>query len=73
MCVCVCVCVCVGLGGGDQDVITIQISTMTRLKYHVCRPPAVLAGGAGDTNAFYSLNACWYMRVLNNNGNKHRR
>ena len=49
----VCVCVSVWGGGGGQDVKTIQISTMTRLY----RPPAVLAGGAGDTNAFYSHNA----------------
>ena len=30
-------------------------------------------GGAEVTNAFYSHNACWYMRALNNNGNEHRR
>ena len=67
--------VCVWWGGG-QDVITIQTSTMmtrNRLQYHVCRPPAVLADGAVVTNAFYSHNACWYMRALNIDGNEHRR
>ena len=63
--------VCVCGGGGGQDVITIQTSTM--LQYHVCRPPAVLAGGAVVTNAFYSHNACWCIRALNNNGNVQRR
>ena len=33
----------------------------------------MLADGAVVTNAFYSHNACWYMRALNNNGNEHRR
>ena len=60
-------CVCVGvrarvcvLVAGDQDVITIRTSIMTPLSLVV-------------TNAFYSHNACWYMRALYNNGNELRR
>ena len=66
VCVCVCVCVCSGWG---QDVITIQTSTMTPLSATVSRVST--ADGAVVTNAFYSHNACWYMRALNNNGNEH--
>ena len=67
-----CVCVCVV---GGQDVITIQTSTMSPPSATVSRvsTAAVLAGGAVVTNAFYSGNACWCMRALNNNGNVHRR
>ena len=70
-----CVCVCGGGGGGGQDVITIQTSTMTPPSATVSRvPTARVVGGLGMvTNAFYSHNACWCMRALNNNGNVHRR
>ena len=57
-------------GGGSQDVIAIKTSAMTPLSATVSR---VLADGAVVTNAFHSHNACWYMRALNSNGNKHRR
>ena len=69
------VCVCVwGGGGGGQDVITIQTSTMAPPSVTVSRvPTARVVGGWGMvTNAFYSHSACWYMRVLNNDGNVHR-
>ena len=62
-CVRACVCVC----GGGQDVITIQTSTM------MTPQSATVADGAVVTNAFYSNNACWYMRALNIDGNEHRR
>ena len=72
---CVCVCVCFGGGVGDQDVITIQTSTMTPPSATVSRVSTAssVGGGAVVTNAFYSHNACWCMRALNNNGNVHRR
>ena len=68
-------CVCVGGGGGGQDVITIQTSTMTPPSATVSRvPTARVVGGWGMViNGFYSHNACWCMRALNNNGNVHRR
>ena len=73
-----CVCVCVGGGGGrGQDVITIRTSLMTPLSATVSRVSIARGvgggGGAVVTNAFYSYNACWYMRALYNNGNEHRR
>ena len=59
-----------------QDVITIRTSIMTPLSATVScvdRPRCWRGGGAVVTNAFYSQNACWYMRALYNNGNEHRR
>ena len=73
---CACVLVVRGCGGGgSKDVVPFKHIPWPRyrLQYHVCRPPAVVAGGAVVTNAFYSHNACWYMRALNNNGNERRR
>ena len=77
-----CVCVCVGGGGGGgQDVITIRTSIMTPLSATVSRVSTARSvgggggggGGGGVTNAFYSHNACWYMRALYNYGYEHRR
>ena len=76
-----CVRVCVGGGRGrGQDVITIRTSLMTPLSATVSRVTTARGvggggggGGAVVTNAFYSYNACWYMRALYNNGNEHRR
>ena len=71
---CVFVCVCVW-GGGGQDVIAIQTSTMTPPSATVLSVPTARdVGGWGMvTNAFYSHNACWCLRALNNNGSVHRR
>ena len=88
VCVCVCVLVvvvCVCVWGGGQDVITIRTSIMTPPSATVSRVSTargvdrvcVWGGGGGGgavvTNAFYSHNACWYMRALYNNGYEHRR
>ena len=75
---CACVCVCVLVVGG-QDVKTIRTSIMTPLSATVScvdRPGRWRGGGGGGavvTDAFYSHNACWYMRALYNKGNEHRR
>ena len=67
MCVCVCVCVCGGGGGGGGGSRRYNHS-------NIYNDPAIgysitCVGGAVVTNAFHSHN----MRVLNNNGNEHRR
>ena len=59
----------VGGGGGSRRY---KHSNISHDPANVCRPPAMLAGGAVVTNAFYSHNECSYMRALNNNGNEHR-
>ena len=69
---------CVCVGGGGQDVITIRTSIMTPLSATVSRVSTARGvggggGGAVVTTAFYSHNACWYMRALYNNENEHRR
>ena len=72
MCVCVCVCVCVCACVGEGGTRGYNHSNIYHNPANVCRPPAVLAGGAVVTKAFYTHNACWYMRALNNNGNEHK-
>ena len=70
-------CVRVGGGGGrGQDVITIRTSANAKVsRMSTARDVGGGGGGGGAvvTNAFYSYNACWYMRALYNNGNEHRR
>ena len=72
-------CVWGGGGGGEgQDVITIRTSIISPLSATVSRVLTARGvggreGGTVVTTAFYSHNACWYMRALYNNGNEHRR
>ena len=67
-----CVCVCVGGGGGGGG------GSRRYNHSNIYNDPAIgysitCVGGAVVTNAFHSHNACGYVRVLNNNGNEHRR
>ena len=72
VCVCACVCVCVLVvvvgGGGSRRYNHTNIYNDPAIGYSI-----TCVGGAVVTNAFHSHNACWYMRVLNNNGNERRR
>ena len=71
----VCVCVCVGEVGESRRYNHSNIYHDPAIGYSIVRVSTArgVAGGAVVTNAFYSHNACWYMRALNKNGNEHRR
>ena len=85
VCVCVCVCVCVrvrvcvcvcvcrfGGGGGSRRYNHSNIYHDPAIVSRVSTARGVGGWGRGY-KCIYSHNACWYMRALNNNGNKHRR
>ena len=74
--VCVRAYVVVGGGGGSRRYNHSNIYHDPAIGYSITcvdRPRCWRGGGAVVTNAFYSHNTCWYIRVLYNNGNEYRR